>query len=365
MKKVLVFGAGLIGGFITNQLSKKYEVTVYDGNVDNLYKLDSNIKIIAKFIKSQEMRGIIDFHNPDIIVNALPGHLGHNLLKTAVSAGKNIVDISFMPEDPLTLNEKAIENNVTAVVDFGFAPGMCHMFVGRANKLLDKHDESIIYVGGLQLFGADYKAVFSPVDVIQEYIRPARYLKDGKIETAIPFHHYRYGYEQKKGHIASLSGFISDGLRTLLGTLDVPNIIEITLRTPKHFVFIQSLIENGFFKEEHLENTSKVLIDKWKMTKDDYDYSILDVVSKGDGKKITHFMYDQYDTETETHSMARVTGLPAVAMVEAVLEGRYTEKGVIPPEYVAKNDEIYNFVVEYLQEHGITITTSYGGDVEE
>ena len=77
-------------------------------------------------------------------------------------------------------------------------------------------------------------------------------------------------------------------------------------------------------------------------------------------KEITHFMYDEYDEETKTHSMARATGLPAIAMVEAILEGKYTEKGVMPPEYVAKNDEIYNYIVEYLQKHGILITEEEG-----
>jgi saccharopine dehydrogenase-like NADP-dependent oxidoreductase len=187
-------------------------------------------------------------------------------------------------------------------------------------------------------------------------------LKDGEVKIELPFQ-TKYEYWLKPFirwsnydiNSVLLSGFISDGLRTLLTTLDVPNIREITLRTTDHFIFIRSLIENGFFKEEHLENTSKVLVDKWKMTEEDRDYSILEVSSKGAGKRINHFMFDQYDEMTEIHSMARVTGLPAVAMVEAILEGKYTQKGVIPPEYVAQNDEIYDFVVEYLQNYGIAI----------
>jgi len=369
MKKVMVFGAGLIGGFIANQLNKKYEVVALDSKIPHVRNLDKKVKNIQKRLKfhtyyideenSPYWRAAaeeIERYDPDIVVNAFPGNLGYYVLEASVRSSKNIVDIAFMPEDPLVLNEKAVENGVTAVVDFGFAPGMCHMFVGRANKLLNKHDESVICVGGLQLDSDDYKAVFSPVDVIQEYIRPARYTKDYKVEIEEPFEN-NYECELQIGDQSILfSGFISDGLRTLLRSLDVRTVIEITLRTPKHFEFIQRLKENGFFKKEHLENTSKVLVDAWKMTEEDRDFSILYVTSKGDGKEITHYMYDEYDEETKTHSMARATGLPAIAMVEAILEGKYTEKGVIPPEYVAKNDEIYNFVVEYLEKHGITIT---------
>lgn len=354
MKKVMVFGAGLIGGFIANWLSKKYTVLAYDGNIKAVQKLSDRLSYSAYFFKDKEdIMESINNWDPDIVVNAFPGHIGYDLLECSILLGRDIVDISFMSEDPLKLNKVAVKNNVTAVVDFGFAPGFSHMFVSRANKLLDKHDESIIYVGGLQLGSDEYKAPFSPVDIIQEYTRPARYLKDGKIETELPFWN-RYEYE-------TFYCFINDGLRTLAETLDIPNIIELTLRPKTHFKFIQSLIENGFFKEEHLESTTKVLTEKWKMTEKDRDHSILDVVSKGDGKTIRHSMYDQYDVTTKTHSMARVTGFPVIAMVEAILEGKYTEKGVIPPEYVAKNDEVYNFVVGYLQKYGITIIEDLTG----
>ncbi len=357
MKKVMVFGIGLIGGFIANKLSRKYKVAAYDGNQLALHKLDKRIDRYCGFFEDQEhVLESINHYDPDIIVNASPGYLGYNMLKTAILLSRNIVDIAFMPEDPLVLNDEAIKNNVTAVVDFGFSPGMGNMFVGRANKLLDKHEGSVIYVGGLQLDSDDYKAVYSPIDLIQVYSRPARFLRDGKMKTTIPFlEKFEYILGEGKQKLV-LRGFASDGARTLLTTLDVPNILEITLRTAEHFVLIQSLIKNGFFKEEHLENTSKVLLDKWKMTEKDHDYSILHTTSKGGGKQIDHFMYDEYDINTKTYSMARVTGLPVIAIVEAILEKRYTEKGVIPPEYVAKNDEVYNFVVEYLQNYGITIT---------
>jgi len=356
MKKVLVFGSGLIGSFIANQLNEKYEVAACDGDIDRLNKLNKRITVIDTFVQHQrDIFRLISKHKPDIIVNALPGHIGYKLLDTAIECGKNIVDISFMSEDPLALNEKAVKNGVTAVIDFGFAPGFSHMFVGRANKLLDKHDESIIYVGGLQLNTDDYKAVFSPADVLQEYTRPARYLKDGVVKTELPFDKdYTLKVTDDKGETI-YSGFINDGLRTLVDTLNVQTLIEITLRTPKHFAFIQQLKENGFLKKEHLKNTAKVLTDTWKMNVEDRDYSIMHVESGGGGKKIYHFMDDQYDEETGTHSMARVTGFPAIAMVEAILEGKYTKRGVIPPEYVAQNDEMYNYVVNYLRDREVTI----------
>jgi len=43
---------------------------------------------------------------------------------------KNIVDISFFPEDPFELDKLAKENNVTAVVDCGVSPGMGNVILG-------------------------------------------------------------------------------------------------------------------------------------------------------------------------------------------------------------------------------------------
>ena len=85
-----------------------------------------------------------------------------------------MVDISFFPEDPFALHELALRKNVTLVVDCGVAPGMGNIILGYHNSLM-KVDSYECLVGGLPLIREwpyDYKAVFSPIDVIEEYVRP-------------------------------------------------------------------------------------------------------------------------------------------------------------------------------------------------
>ena len=50
--------------------------------------------------------------------------MGFDTMKRVILAQKNIVDISFYPEDPFELDKLAKENNVIAVMDCGVAPGM-------------------------------------------------------------------------------------------------------------------------------------------------------------------------------------------------------------------------------------------------
>jgi saccharopine dehydrogenase-like NADP-dependent oxidoreductase len=119
-----------------------------------------------------------------------------------------------------------------------------------------------------------------------------------------------------------------------------------------------ALKEDGFFKSEHLENTANVLMDKWKMTSEDRDMSILEVTGFNDNnKQKKYYMYDEHDGVN--HSMARTTGLPVVAMVKLMAKGKFKAHGVHAPEMIAKKKKLAYDIIFFLKEHGITI------DVEE
>lgn len=349
--KVLVFGAGLIGSFISNTLLKNYTVYNCDCSQEARRTLKpGTFRITDKIYTVPHARGIIDLARPDVVVNALPGRFGLTVFLASLDAGVDgLVDISFFKENPLDFNDLAKETGTTAVVDFGFAPGFSHMFVGRANKLLEGHHSSMIYVAGLQKGKeSSYKAVFSPEDIVEEYTRPARYLKDGKLLTEPPFER-NYSYKH-------WSCFINDGLRTLVENPlpGLENLKELTMRPTKHFWFMQQLLRHGFFEKEQKDSTAKLLAQAWKLSEKDRDKSILDVFSQGTKQNAIYSMYDEYDETNQVHSMARVTGFPVIAMVHAMVDG-YEHAGIQSPEMIAQDDDLYNFVVQFLQEQDITI----------
>ena len=99
-----------------------------------------------------------------------------------------MVDISFFPEDAFGLDRLAREAGVCCLVDCGIAPGLSNLILGRMEEHLDETTSFHCLVGGLPVertWPWEYKAPFSPGDVIEEYVRPARLRRDG-VEITLP-----------------------------------------------------------------------------------------------------------------------------------------------------------------------------------
>ncbi len=247
MKKVIVLGAGLVGNVIARDLVKdpEIEVTVSDINQEALDFLQNNfnIQVIrADLSNTDNLRKIIsDF---DLVVGAVPGFMGYQTLKTVIEEGKDIVDISFFDEDPFSLSELAKEKGVTAVVDCGVAPGLSNIILGYINSIMENVNSFLCYVGGLPVIRTwpyEYKAPFSPIDVIEEYTRPARFVENGKLVVKPALSDAELLEFEGMG---TLEAFNTDGLRTLLKTMDhIPNLKEKTLRYPGHIEKIRILRE--------------------------------------------------------------------------------------------------------------------------
>jgi saccharopine dehydrogenase-like NADP-dependent oxidoreductase len=73
------------------------------------------------------------------------------------------------------------------------------------------------------------------------------------------------------------------------------------------------------------------------------------------GKSITYTynLYDEYDKAKQTSSMARTTGFTCCAAAELILQNKFTQKGIIVPEYLGKKEKAYRFILDYLSERNI------------
>lgn len=366
MSKVIVLGAGMVGSAMATDLSKKHEVTVADINLDVLSEIRSKedkLSIIQLDVtdKLRLQETIAPF---DIVVCAVPGFLGFNTLRAIIEAEKNVVDISFFPENAFDLSSLAEEKKVTAIVDCGVAPGMGNLILGYYNEKNTITDFECL-VGGLpkvKNWPYSYKAPFSPVDVIEEYTRPARFVQNGKLVVREPLSDCEFVDFDSVG---TLEAFNTDGLRSIIYTMPhIPNMKEKTLRYPGHVEYIKVLKKSGFFdtKEIEVDNTkivpieftSKLLIDKWKLDKNEEEFTVMRVIIKGENKKgesekITYNLYDEYCIETQTSSMARTTGYTATAAANMVLDGVFSKKGIFPPELIGKYENCFHYIFDYLK----------------
>ena len=217
MANIIVLGAGLVGGVMATDLSKNHEVTSVDISQKNLDKLAGINTICADVSDTSTLQNLIkDF---DLVVGAVPGFMGYKMMKDVIESGKNIIDISFYPEDPFGLDELAKEKGVVAVMDCGVAPGMGNIIFGHHNSQMQITDYECL-VGGLpekREWPYEYQAVFSPIDVIEEYIRPARYVQNSHIITKEALSDTEL---IEFDEIGTLESWNSDGLRSLIKTMD-------------------------------------------------------------------------------------------------------------------------------------------------
>lgn len=367
MKKIMLLGAGMVGKAMAIDLCRDYEVTAVDKDPAALLPLQEGHPIralTADLARPAAIPALVA--GQDLVLGAVPGFMGYRTLEAVLNAGVNCVDISFFPEDPFGLDALAKSRGLTAVVDCGVAPGMSNLIIGYHQRSMTIERFECL-VGGLPQrrdWPFEYKAPFSPLDVIEEYLRPARLVENGRIVT-------RPALSEPElvslAPVGTLEAFNTDGLRTLLQTAGIPWMKEKTMRYPGHCQLMKILRETGFFSDEPLpvngalisprEMTSRILLPLWKLGEAEKEFTIMRVILEGEaaGKPRRHLyhLYDAFDEATRTSSMARTTGYTATAAARLVLEGRFTRQGICPPEYLGAEAGCFEAILADLAERRV------------
>lgn len=368
--KIIVLGAGLVGGPMAVDLAAdgRFDVSVADIDPDSLERLARKASItplLRDLSRPEEVTKLVAGF--DFVVSAVPGFLGFATLRAVIEAGRNVVDIAFFSEDPFELDQLARDRGVVAIVDCGVFPGMGSALIGRAERLLDEVTDVVTYVGGLpevRHWPWEYKAVFSPIDVIEEYTRPARYVENGVLVT-------RPALSDPElidfPDVGTLEAFNTDGLRSLIRTIGAPNMKEKTLRYPGHIEKMALLRECGFFSEvpvdvdgvqiKPLDLTAKLLFPMWKLRPGEGEFTVLriEIAGRRDGVPVSYRydLLDRYDAGTDTTSMARTTGYTATLAVRLVVDGLYREIGISPPEFLGRHAGCVSTLLAGLAERGV------------
>ena len=256
--RIVVLGGGRVGSAIVRDLAAEDDFSVFGVDLDPVrvermteFGADGLVADLSEL--SNVSKAVAD---ADLVVGAVPGFMGYRTVERVLQEGKPIVDISFFPEDAFGLNLLAQEAGVCCLVDCGIAPGLSNLILGRMEEHLDETASFHCLVGGLPVertWPWEYKAPFSPGDVIQEYVRPARLRRDG-VEITMPALS-EVELVNFPG-LGSLEAFNTDGLRSLLRTCKTPDMVEKTMRYPGHAVRMRILREAGFFSTEEIQAAS-------------------------------------------------------------------------------------------------------------
>ncbi len=343
MARICVLGGGLVGRYVAMTLNQRgHVVRVVDA--DELTSMPTEIEVIQSFVELDSLPQMVDGFN--VVVNCLPGRIGHAVRPTLLSIeGLSVADLAFTSEDPMEYDELAKTHGSRLIYDVGIAPGLSNALLMDAQCRMGPLSSAKIWVGGNPQKPDQewsYMAPFSPSDVIEEYTRPARVRRNGEnvIEAALSERHLITvpGYGE-------MEAFLTDGVRSLLDTIDSEELLEYTVRWPGH---IQRYLDGDDSEEE--------LIDAWKFdsTRPEFTWLAIEV---SDGDKIQRWNVLDEGRDGWS-SMARTTGLVTVEVAEMLADGSISECGVMSPEWLGQEPELLQRLIDAMQREGIQIHSS-------
>lgn len=373
--KVLVLGAGNIGSIATQDLAQAMpyaEFVVADIDKNRASRVAERIckrRVLSIQLDAKNRKLLLQILKGfDLVMGFLPGNLGYSLVEACIEARRDLVDVSYMAENPLNLNLIAKKAGTLIVPDCGLAPGISNFLVGHACGKLDKIKTVHIMVGGLPEKPTpplDYIITWSAESLIDEYTRKAIIVKQGE---KIKVDELSGSETIEFPRIGKLEAFFTDGLRTIAHTIDGEDMWEKTLRFPGHVEKIKLLDALGFFgkekiKIEETEVTPRQLTAKLfqqKLHKPEIkDFVALKVNVCGieNGKKTcyTYNLLEKYDKLNGTTAMARTTAYPASIVAQLILNGVIKKSGVVPTELLGMDAEVFEQFLNGLKKRKIDV----------
>ncbi|OLB68512.1 hypothetical protein AUI06_10900 [archaeon 13_2_20CM_2_52_21] len=370
--KILVVGSGKVGSEIAKDLARSSEVDsviVADAQPENLKNVRGHAKIRTRRLDISQRKPLLaTMRSVDLICGALPGRLGFQLMNCAVEAQRDLVDISYTPENPFKLHSQARDQENIIVPQCGVAPGFTNMCVGDASRRLGTITKVRVFVGGLPQEPTpplNYRIVFSLEDVINEYSRPARIVENGKEKLVDPLS--GRGFLNFPG-VGRLEYFITDGLGSLPRSFpDVREMYELTLRYPGHAEMMNTLRVLGFFDREEVQVDGTriaprklsiaLLRDAMSLGRPEDLLALrVEVEGKGGRKSLLSYrILDYYDPGGKVSAMARTTAYPCTSAALLVGQKKLKSVGVVPPERIARDSEHFGFVLSRLRSRGVRV----------
>lgn len=357
MLDVLVLGAGRIGGYAAELLASwGVRVGVADRDGARVERLSRRLGVEGLIVGGGEDAVMGAARRAGVVAVALPGRVAYPVVRRLLEAGCRVVDVSFYPEDPWSLEPLA--GDTVYVPDAGLAPGLSNVLAARLDRVLGGAEYVDIYVGGVSRDPSaplGLASAWSAEDLVDEYLRPARMRLDGRLVRVDPL---RYTGSVEVPGSGVFEYFASDGLRTLIRSLaHVPRLRELTLRHPGHVEAMRLLKNLGLLEEEVEVGGCRcpanlflaALLEKRLPRTGD---RVILYVEAGRGGRKTYYRLDMEGTSGRS-AMSITTGgfLSAAAML--VLRGMVS--GFTPPERLGMDDTLFSEMLRILERAGIVL----------
>jgi len=358
----LVVGYGRVGKAVTLSLKARgHYVETVDVKEINDKVADAHHVIDASKSPHDIARLARKF---DCTCGCLPGWLGYKFMAACADYGVKLVDVSFMNEDPLTLNSRALKTGSLIIPDCGIAPVLSNMVIGLSARKMSFIEKAEIRVGGIPKSPVPplyHSSSWSVEDLLEEYVRPARYVKNHEVKTCDPLS-LKIPFKFKS---LELEAFPTDGLRTLLRMKNRPKFMrELTIRWRGHLDIIKLLRELGLLSNDEVELegvkmpiralTAKIL-EKTMPRSDDMIVMEIEVHGIKNGEEVKGCLRVYGSIANEVSTMAKATGAVCTEIALMVAQGLISDIGVVPLEDLSKLNEATLRVLNELRKLGLQI----------
>lgn len=248
MTKLLVLGAGKIGGAIVDLLAATgdYELTIADHDPAFLANIDKAKarQVMADVADEPTLTKLAD--GQEVIVSALPFFLNPGVARVARTVGAHYFDLTEDVETTRAVKQVAAGAPVAFAPQCGLAPGFISIVAHDLAQRFDSLREVHMRVGALPQFpvnGLKYNLTWSTDGLINEYCNPCEAIYEGEQIEVMPLE----GLETFSLDGIDYEAFnTSGGLGTLCETLAgrVQSLNYKTVRYPGHRDIMKLLLED-------------------------------------------------------------------------------------------------------------------------
>ncbi len=349
MDKVLILGAGKIGGAILELLgaSGDFELAIADTDqklLDTLHRHDAARKLVDVGDSAALARAM---HGNEAVISALPFYLNATVAQVARAAGLHYFDLTEDVETTHKVRAIADGAPIAFMPQCGLAPGFISIVAYDLTKRFDALKDVRMRVGALPQFPSNrlnYNLTWSTDGLINEYCNPCEVIHDGARREVLPLQ----GIEQFSLDGITYEAFnTSGGLGTLCDTLEakVEDLNYKTVRYPGHCENMRMLIEDLKLGERRAL-FKDVLENAIPMTLQDVVLVFATVTGMRDGR----LMQESYakkiysrDIEGRVWSAIQITTAAGVcAMVDLMREGKLPTRGFLRQEDVSLSTFLAN-----------------------
>ena len=379
--KILVLGMGLMGPTIAKDCVEANGVIKVTGCDIDIEKLKEALVYVNHPNFDVEELSVLDhkkivqkMKDYDLVINGTAAKFSLNVLKAAMEAKVNIVDLAGggYPQEG-ELYEMVKESGIIAIPGCGVDPGLIDVLSGQAINNMDQAESVMFACGGLPKDPEpplDYKIVFGGTRMP---VRPGNVpmIEEGEL---VEMDRYSEVEPIFVDGLDPMEAFTDGYPSSLLKLCLEKGVNSFRGKTIRYSGFVSKLMflkDLGLIDEEPVEvdgvkvvprelfHTVIYPIVKFDPIEGDRDLTVLLVrvegIKGGNDIVIEYDMVDFYDEVKNITSMAKTTGYTAAIIARMLGEGLIKEKGILWPVRAIKG-ELVDKLLSDLRKRGVEVT---------